>query len=94
MLPDFDDQAAMAAMDVSSVIGQSFGPVEVSYNARDLMLYALGLGCRREAELCYLYEQHPQFQAFPTYLLTLPSKGTSSDAVAFPGEVQQWHRNG
>lgn len=55
------------------------------FTKRDVILYALGIGCcsdtddaskeandevERHRELKYVYEHHPDFQAFPTFLLT------------------------
>lgn len=79
-------------IDTCSIIGQSQGSFRVSYNSRDILLYALGIGCHGrdddrpgDAEMRYLYEGHPYFSAFPTYPLVLPFKGASSDVVPFPG---------
>lgn len=79
-------------LDASGIIGQTQGSFSVSYNSRDILLYALGIGCYGrdddrpgEAEMRYLYEGHPYFSAFPTYPLVLPFKGVSSDVVPFPG---------
>ena len=46
------------------------------FTKRDLILYALGIGCSDgtlsdEKELQYVYENHIQFQPFPTFLLSL-----------------------
>ena len=50
------------------------------YTKRDLILYALGIGCCSDdtdnedtynRELQYVYENHPTFQSFPTYLFAL-----------------------
>lgn len=51
------------------------------FTKRDLMLYALGIGCysdnnddkedNNDRELCFVYEHHPKFEAFPTFLLAL-----------------------
>ena len=40
-----------------------------NYSSRDLILYALGIGVSTENEdnLRYLYENHPDFAAFPTF---------------------------
>lgn len=47
------------------------GRVEDTYNysSRDLILYALGIGVSTDNEdnLRYLYENHPDFAAFPTF---------------------------
>jgi acyl dehydratase len=49
----------------------------VNYNARDLILYALSIGIGSSSsdpagdELRFLYENHPQFECFPTFCLAL-----------------------
>jgi len=49
----------------------------VEYNKRDLLLYAVGIGCE---EMQYVYEQDPNFAAFPTYPIILNQmKGVSYD---------------
>lgn len=48
----------------------------VEYNRRDLLLYAVGIGCE---ELKFVYEQAPDFAAFPTYPVVLSFKGATSD---------------
>ena len=81
------------AVDVSGVVGQTEGPFAVSYNSRDLLVYALGIGCSPGVadqvpsfdEMRYLFEGHPEFSSFPTYPVVLPYKGRSSDVVPFPG---------
>jgi peroxisomal enoyl-CoA hydratase 2 len=49
---------------------------EASYNAKDLILYALSLGMKSHEddadELKFVYEDHPNFTAFPTFCLALP----------------------
>lgn len=53
-------------------IGKVWGPYEFSYNERDLIIYALGIGFTKE-NLEYVYEGAPNFKAFPTYGVILPS---------------------
>ena len=55
-----------------------------SYNRRDLLTYALGIGCD---ELNFTYEKDAQFSAFPTYPIVLPFKGTEQDALSFPSKA-------
>jgi (3R)-3-hydroxyacyl-CoA dehydrogenase / 3a,7a,12a-trihydroxy-5b-cholest-24-enoyl-CoA hydratase / enoyl-CoA hydratase 2 len=59
-----------------------------SYSSRDLILYALGIGISTDDEdnLRYLYENHPDFSAFPTYsvlpgLVLSMSSGLVSSAL-------------
>lgn len=71
--------------DISGLIGQS-ATVECSYNRRDLITYAVGIGCD---ELNFVYENDGDFAAFPTYPFVLGFKGTSNDIVGFPSEAMQ-----
>ncbi len=38
------------------MVGVEFDPVEVNWDEKDVMLYALGVGCKPSAELDFLYE--------------------------------------
>lgn len=60
--------------------GFEFPATKVSYNRRDLILYAYGIG---NTEQRFLYENDPQFAAFPTYPVVLSLKGDSFDIVPF-----------
>ena len=53
-------------------VGKVWGPYEFSYDERDLIIYALGIGYGKEA-LEYIYEGAKDFKAFPTYGVILPS---------------------
>ncbi len=53
-------------------IGKVWGPYAFTYQERDLIIYALGIGFGRE-ELEYVYEGSKNFKAFPTYGVILPS---------------------
>ena len=56
----------------------------VSYLKRDLLTYAVGIGC---TELCYTYENDDDFVAFPTYPVALLFKGEENEVVDFPSDV-------
>ena len=55
------------AVDVSSFItGEWSEPEEVRYNTRDLLLYAVGIGCGQAGpepynDLRFVYEQDPSY---------------------------------
>lgn len=55
----------------------------VSYNTRDLITYAIGIGC---TELNWVYENNKDFAAFPTYPIVLFFKGDESSVVPFPSK--------
>ncbi len=54
-------------LDLDDLTSRKLGSFEFSYTERDLILYALGLGCNGEAQLRYLFERHPAFAALPTF---------------------------
>jgi len=68
---------------VSEFIGKS-SSTKVSYNVRDLILYAVGIGCN---ELKFVYENDAEFSPFPTYPIVLGFKGTANSIVGFPSEA-------
>jgi len=72
--------SAEGCVDVRSFLGQE-KEVEVAYNRRDLIVYAVGIGC---SELRFVYENDPSFSPFPTYPIVLGFKGTDQDVVSFP----------
>lgn len=57
---------------------------KVSYNKRDLLTYAVGIGCD---DMNFVYENDENFAAFPTYPIVLNFKGTDQDVVQFPSEA-------
>lgn len=71
----------MAPLDTSQFITGHWGEQRVSYTTRDLLLYAVGVGCQDEAspEFRYIYEMDPNFAPFPTYPLVLNQKGETED---------------
>ena len=58
----------------------------VSYNTRDLIIYAMGIGCN-EPQFVYEKSRKPKFCAFPTYPIVLGFKGDSQDVVNFPSKA-------
>lgn len=53
-------------------VGKVFGPYEFTYNERDLIIYALGIGFTKD-DLTYVYEGAKDFKAFPTFGVILPA---------------------
>jgi acyl dehydratase/putative sterol carrier protein len=56
----------------------------VSYNRRDVILYALGVGAK---EPRFLYEGDQDFCVIPTFSTVFPFRGESNDIVPFSGSL-------
>jgi acyl dehydratase len=55
--------------------------VAIHYDQRDVLLYAVGIGCH---DLRFVYERHPQFAVFPTFAIRWGSGGLEIDPRALP----------
>jgi acyl dehydratase len=55
--------------------------VPISYTQRDVLLYAVGIGC---TDLRYVYEKHPQYAVFPTFPIRWGGVGLVLDKTALP----------
>ena len=56
-------------------------PVEIRYDQRDVLLYAVGIGTR---DLRYIYERHPDFAVFPTFAIRWGGAGAPLDTALVP----------
>ncbi len=57
-------------IDVEAALAHVYPEVRTSYDERDLIVYALGVGAGAdERELRFAYEGHPAFSALPTYVV-------------------------
>ena len=71
--------------DVSHFItGEWSEPELVRYTSRDLLLYAVGIGCGQGGpkpynDLRHVYEQDSRFCAFPTFPVSLNMRGHTFD---------------
>ncbi|PWZ00515.1 hypothetical protein BCV70DRAFT_199790 [Testicularia cyperi] len=74
--------ATKQKVDFDQTVGYDNGDQPVSWNRRDLLTYAAGIGAGAE-DLDYVYELMPGFRAFPTYPVVLGLKGTSQDTTLF-----------
>ena len=70
-------------MDLSDFItGEWSEPRPTSFNTRDLLAYAVGIGC---TEMKFVYESAEDFAAFPLYPVVLAShKGDTQDVDSEP----------
>ncbi|MEO7854632.1 MAG: MaoC/PaaZ C-terminal domain-containing protein [Rubrivivax sp.] len=55
--------------------------MNIDYAQRDVLLYAVGIGC---ADLRHVFEQHPQFAVFPTLAIRWGHAGLKLDTTALP----------
>ncbi len=56
-------------------------PAAITYTERDVLLYAVGIGC---TDLRFVYERHPQFAVFPTFAIRWAGAGLALDPAALP----------
>lgn len=56
-------------------------PVKISYEQRDVLLYAVGIGAR---DLRYVFEGHPEFSVFPTFPIRWGAAGAPLDERYIP----------
>ncbi len=56
-------------------------PVPITYTERDVLLYAVGIGC---TDLGFTFEKHPAFAVFPTFPIRWGGAGSVPDAHALP----------
>ncbi|KAJ7337648.1 peroxisomal dehydratase [Mycena albidolilacea] len=70
------------AADLSKVVGYEAPAQPVSWNKRDLLLYATGIGAKAD-DLNLVYELDKSFAAIPTYPVVLALKGDSQELNVF-----------
>lgn len=56
-------------------------PVAIDYSERDVLLYAVGIGCH---DLRQVFEGHPRFAVFPTFAVRWGYAGLQLDTTALP----------
>jgi len=75
-------------VDPSKVLGYEFSPLSYQYGAKEVALYNLSIGAAQdpldEQELSFVYENHPNFQALPTFGITMPFE-VLANVMGIPG---------
>lgn len=76
----------MVIYDPSAVLhgdepGAWSAPVDIAYTQRDVLLYAVGIGC---TGLRFVYENDPGFAVFPTFPIRWGGRGLTIDPKALP----------
>jgi len=72
-------------VDVKQALSHKFADGKASYNRRDAILYALGVGA---TDLKFVYELDDSFSILPTYPVVLGQKGASYDIVPFGANME------
>ncbi|KAF8635569.1 hypothetical protein AX15_000219 [Amanita polypyramis BW_CC] len=70
------------SVNLAQVVGHEFPDKAVSWNRRDLLLYAAGIGAKAN-DLNVVYELDKNFSAFPTFPVVLPFKLEEHDVNLF-----------
>ncbi|KAI9449071.1 peroxisomal dehydratase [Lactarius psammicola] len=83
-----DNETLALCRSLDSIVGSEYGADPVSWNKRDLLTYALGIGATL-AEQQFVNELHPSFAAFPTYPVVLFLKGKEDSVAAFTESVNR-----
>ncbi|KAI0258605.1 peroxisomal dehydratase [Gloeopeniophorella convolvens] len=73
---------------LEKVVGHEYAADPVTWNKRDLLTYALGIGANA-SESQFVNELDPSFAAFPTYPVTLFLKGDDQDINNFSRVVSK-----
>ena len=82
--PDSGSGEEEEKLDTAEFLSDDWVEQPVAYLRRDLITYAVGIGCH---ELDFVYEDADDFAAFPTYPVVLSSKGPDQDVVDFPSDT-------
>ncbi|KAH8827147.1 HotDog domain-containing protein [Flagelloscypha sp. PMI_526] len=72
----------MTTQDLGKAVGHATNDIAVSWNKRDLLTYAVGVGAKAD-DLPLVYELHPNFAPIPTYPVVLPFKRDSQELNLF-----------
>ncbi|TFK41684.1 peroxisomal dehydratase [Crucibulum laeve] len=73
--------------DLSKVVGFTLPDKPVSWNKRDLLTYAAGVGAKAD-EFPFVYELDKNFAAIPTYPVVLALKGADQDVNLFADRIK------
>jgi len=68
--------------ELTQCLGFEYPVQPISWNQRDLILYAISIGAR-EDDYDLIWEKSEKFQAFPTFPTVLPFKGAKTDVIDF-----------
>jgi len=73
--------------DISRAVGHQYDSEDVTWNKRDLLLYAVGIGAKKD-DFAFVYELDKVFAAFPTYPVVMPFKLDLTDVSNFREQLK------
>jgi len=74
------------SVDLAAAVGYEAPTTPVSWNQRDLLLYAVGIGAKND-DLKWTYELDKHWEPFPTYPVVLALKGDDTDVNLFSSRL-------
>ncbi|KAH9985545.1 hypothetical protein BJV77DRAFT_1061958 [Russula vinacea] len=74
------------SVQLEKLFGEEYTAEPASWNKRDLLTYAVGIGAKT-SEKQFVYD--PSFAAFPTYPVVLGFKGTDQDVINFTERIKE-----
>ncbi|KAI0061092.1 peroxisomal dehydratase [Artomyces pyxidatus] len=80
----------MSTAALEKLIGYQYEDQPVSWNKRDLLTYAIGIGAKSN-DFQFVYELDKSFAAFPTYPVVLFLKGDDQDVNLFADRIKGRH---
>ncbi|OCH94644.1 peroxisomal dehydratase [Obba rivulosa] len=78
----------MSELDLGKAVGYQGEDLPVSWNQRDLLTYAAGIGAKKD-DFSLVYELDKSWAPFPTYPVVLGLKGVDQDVVNFTGRLRK-----
>jgi len=75
------------APELAKAVGYQLSPTPVSWNKRDLLAYAVGVGAKKD-DLSLVYELDKNFASLPTYPVVLGLKGADEDVTLFASKFR------
>ncbi|KAH9988421.1 peroxisomal dehydratase [Russula vinacea] len=74
---------------LEKLFGEEYTAEPASWNKRDLLTYAVGIGAKTSESNSTVLPSDPSFSAFPTYPVVLGFKGTDQDVINFTERIKE-----
>lgn len=67
IMDNFNNHTSHMKIDVAAIQKKDFGTLEYTYGEHEVILYALGVGCKRATYLNFIYENDASSSVLPTF---------------------------